>query len=128
IGLDMYMKMLSEAILKVQGMEEEKQEDNVRIDISRHVSENYVSDDDIKILIHKEINKIKSKKQKLDLISEFTDRFGKLTEEILLYIEERYLQVLLKKFSITNVMETNNLVMAIIPKEISEKIDAERLF
>lgn len=128
IGLDMYMKMLSEAILKVQGIEEEKTEDNVRIDISRHVSENYVSDDDIKILIHKEINKIKSKKQKLDLINEFTDRFGKLTEEILLYIEERYLQVLLKKFSITNLMETNNLVMAIIPKEASEKVDTEKLF
>jgi len=128
IGLDMYMKMLSEAILKVQGIEEEKEEENVRIDISKHVSDDYVSDDDIKILIHKEINKIKTKEQKQKVISEFTDRFGKLTDEILLYIEERYLQALLKKFKITNVMETNNLVMAIIPKDVSSKLDTEKLF
>lgn len=128
IGLDMYMKMLSEAIQKVRGVEVEKEEENIRIDISRHVAEDYVSDDDIKILIHKEINKIKSKRQKEALIQEFTDRFGKLNEEILLYIEERYLQTLLKKFKIKNVMETNNLVMIIIPKKVSNELDTEKLF
>src|SRR5690554_1021454 len=128
IGLDMYMKMLSEAIQKVRGVEVEKEEENIRIDISRHVAEDYVSDDDIKILIHKEINKIKSKRQKEELIQEFTDRFGKLNEEILLYIEERYLQTLRKKFKIKNVMETNNLVMIIIPKKVSNELDTEKLF
>src|SRR5690606_40330663 len=65
----------------------------------------------------------KSKRQKEALIQEFTDRFGKLNEEILLYIEERYLQTLLKKFKIKNVMETNNLVMIIIPKKVSNELD-----
>ncbi|MCK9471356.1 MAG: transcription-repair coupling factor [Bacilli bacterium] len=128
IGLDMYMKMLNEAIKKVQGIPEEKEEENYRIEISKHVDESYVSDDDIKILIHKEIHKIKSKEDKEEIITEFSDRFGKLNEEILLYIEERYLQKLLKKFKIHNVMESNNLVMAIFNKKTSKEVNAEKLF
>lgn len=128
IGLDMYMKMLNEAIKKVKGIEEEKEEESFKIDISKHVDESYVSDDDIKILIHKEIHKISTRKDKEEIIKEFTDRFGKLNEEILLYIEERYLQKLLKKFKIHNIMETNNLAMAIFSKKVTKDLDAEKLF
>ena len=128
IGLDMYMKMLNEAIKKVKGIPEEKEEVNYKIDISKHVDENYVSDDDIKILIHKEIHKIKSLEEKNQKIKEFTDRFGKLNEEILIYIEERYLQTLLKKFNVNNIMESNNLVMVMFSKKISKNLDTEKLF
>src|SRR5690606_15436884 len=128
IGLDMYMKMLNEAINKVKGIQEEKEEENYKIDISKHVDENYVSDDDVIILIHKEIHKIKTKADKEELIKEFTDRFGKLNEEILIYIEERYLQTLLRKFKANNLMETNNLVMVILSKKVSSELDAGKLF
>jgi transcription-repair coupling factor (superfamily II helicase) len=101
IGLDMYMKMLNEAINKAKGIPEAEPEKQYIIEVSKHVDESYVSDDDIKILIHKVIYKIKTKEDKDTVIQEFTDRFGKLNEEILTYIEERYLQTLLKKFEVS---------------------------
>lgn len=128
IGLDMYLKLLSEAINKVKGIKEEKEEVDIKIDVSKYVSHNYVSDDEIKILIHKEIHKIKTAKDKIELIKEFTDRFGKLNEEILIYIEERYLQTLLRKYEINNLMEATNQVTIIFKKAITKKIDAEKLF
>lgn len=128
IGLDMYMKMLNEAIKKVKGIPEEKVEENYKIEISKHVDESYVSDDDIKILIHKEIHKINTKEDKLSLINEFTDRFGKLNEEILIYIEERYLQKLLKKFKVNNIMESTYLVMVMFSKKVSKELDVEKMF
>ena len=52
IGLDLYMKMLSDSINKLKGIEEKKEnEANYNIKVAKHVSNKYVSDDDIKIYI-----------------------------------------------------------------------------
>jgi len=128
IGLDMYMKMLNEAINKVKGIKDEEEEKRYNIEVSKHVDESYVSDDDIKILIHKEIYKIKTKKEKSSVIQEFTDRFGKLNDEILTYIEERYLQTLMKEFKVKNIMENQNVVMVIISKNKTLELKPDRLF
>ena len=126
IGLDMYLKLLEESVNQITGKKSVQEEKNYLIEVSRHVNESYVSDDDIKILIHKEINRIKTKTDKTRLIEEFTDRFGRLNDEILTYIEERYLQVLLRKFKAENVFETQNRAMVIIsedkPKQLIQKM------
>lgn len=128
IGLDMYMKMLSEAINKVKGIKEPEQEKPYLIEVSKHVDESYVSDDDIKILIHKEIYRIKSKTEKEQVIQEFTDRFGKLNREILTYIEERNLQTLLKEYEVNNILESQNMVMVVISKRKTAQLSAEKIF
>lgn len=127
VGIDMYMKLLDEAINKVNGIEKEK-ETSYQIEISKHVNENYVSDDSIKILIHKEISSIDSLEYKEKIINDFTDRFGKLNDEILLYIEEKYLESLLRKFNIINILEAKYLVTIIVPSEDSLKIKGDELF
>lgn len=128
IGLDMYMKMLNEAVNRAKGIKEEPEETKYQIDVSKHVDESYVSDDDIKIYIHKEIYKIRTKEEKESVIQELTDRFGKLNEEILTYIEERYLQTLLKMFDVHQIMETNNQVTVAFSKSATKRMSAEKLF
>ncbi|MFA6611491.1 MAG: transcription-repair coupling factor [Bacilli bacterium] len=127
VGIDMYMKLLEEAVNKIKGIPE-KQDVSYQIDVSKHVDESYVSDDAIKILIHKEISSIDSKETKLKIIGDFTDRFGKLNTEILLYIEEKYLESLLKKFNITHILEAKYLVTIIIPEKDSLTIKGDELF
>lgn len=128
IGIDMYMKLLNEVLNKIKGIEEEKKT-NYRIDVSKHVDKGYVSDDDIIIYIHKKISKISTKDEKESVIKELKDRFGKLSNEILTYIEERYLESLLRKYKIRekDVMETSMLATIIIPSEISDKISGDKL-
>ena len=128
IGLDMYLKLLEESVNQITGKKSVQEEKNYLIEVSRHVNESYVSDDDIKILIHKEINRIKTKTDKTRLIEEFTDRFGRLNDEILTYIEERYLQVLLRKFKAENVFETQNRAMVIISEDKTKAIDSQKMF
>ncbi|MDD3999585.1 MAG: transcription-repair coupling factor [Bacilli bacterium] len=128
IGLDMYMKMLNEAMNKVRNIEPQAKQEPYLIDVSKHVDEAYVSDDEIKILIHKEIYKVKTAEDKLRVISEFTDRFGKLNQEILTYIEERYLQTLLKAYDVKSVLETQYQAMIVISKEITKNLSAESIF
>lgn len=127
IGLDMYMKMLDDSIKKVKGIEV-KEETNYSIEISKYVDKKYVEDDSIRIYIHKEISQIESEEDKEKVINEFTDRFGKLSKEILLYIEEKYLESLFRYFKITNIMEAKYFVSVIIPNETLEKVKAEQFF
>ena len=126
MGIDMYMKLLNEAIDKVKGIEKEEQT-NYKIEISKHIEKEYVDDDAIIIYIHKEINKIDNKELKEKTIKELTNRFGKLSKNVLAYIEERYLESLLRKFKINKINIGPNLVVASIPKNISEKIKGEEI-
>ncbi len=129
IGMDLYMKLLNEAINEEKGIQPE--ESNIRkyhLDISRHVDESYVDEDQIRIDIHKSINKIKSRDQIKALIDEYTDRYGKLNEEILLYMEEKYLEYLLKQNGVEAFKETPNEIIFNFDEEATSHINLQKLF
>lgn len=123
IGMDLYMKLLNEAINEIKGTTIEESKPRIfNIDISRHVSPEYVSDEEIRIEIHQSINKIKSRDQVKMLISEYTDRYGKLSEDILLYMEEKYLEYLLKTKCVENFKEKEDMVQFNFDSDFSSKI------
>jgi transcription-repair coupling factor (superfamily II helicase) len=124
MGIDMYMKLLKEAINKEKGIEEE-QKVNYHIDVPKHIEREYVSDDVIIIYIHKEINSISTLEDKENTIIELENRFGKLSKNVLDYIEERYLESLLRYFHIDKVNEAPNLITIHIPKNESSNLKGE---
>ena len=129
VGMDLYMKLLNEAINEEKGLP--KEEDNIRkyhIDVSRHVDEKYVEDDAIRIEIHQSISKIKSREQINMLIKEYTDRYGKLSEQILLYMKEKYLEYLLKKLDVESFKETSDEIKIVFDEDISSRMNATKLF
>ncbi len=126
IGIDMYMKLLNEAIDKSKGIEKEEKI-NYKIDVSKHIEKEYVDDDAIIIYIHKEINKIESYEDKQNTIAELQNRFGKLSDNVISYIEERYLESYLRKYKINKVAVAPNLVTIIIPKNVSDTIRGEEI-
>lgn len=111
IGVELYMKILNEVINELKGIKpEEELKKYYNISISKHIDPQYVYDDDLRISMHKEISNIKSRDQIQALILEYTDRYGKLTDEILLYMEEKYLEHLLKAKHIENFKENDRQV------------------
>lgn len=123
IGMDLYMKLLNEAINEVKGIiPEEPNPRQFNIDISRHISPSYVSDDEIRIDIHQSINKIKSRDQINALVTEYTDRYGKLSNDILLYMEEKYLEFLLKSRGVEAFKEKDQIIQFNFDLETSLKI------
>lgn len=126
VGIDMYMKLLNEAVNKIKGIEE-KQKINYRIDVSKHVEREYVSDDSIIIYIHKEINSIETKEDKENTINILSDRFGKLSSTILDYVEERYLEALLRKMDIKKIKDAETYVEFTIPREYSSKLKGDEV-
>lgn len=129
VGLEMYMKMLNEEINKLQGVNlEEDNSPKYNIEVSKHVSNNYVSDDDVKIYIHKMITSIKNSEEKDALIYELVDRFGKLSDEIITYIDKVYLESLLKKADIEDIKESKTEVKITFSAKASSNINGATLF
>ena len=126
VGIDMYMRLLDEAIKKTQGIET-KVPTQYKIEVNKHVEDTYVSDDAIKIYIHQTINSIETKAKKKNVINELIDRFGKVSEDILMYIEEIYLESLLRKANIKVVNESETKVSMFIPEDESNRIKGDKL-
>ena len=129
VGMDLYMKLLNEAIEEEKGIQKQEEQKRLyNLDISRHVEEDYVSDDALRIEIHKSINKISSRDQIKALIEEYTDRYGKLSDDILLYMEAKYLEFLLKACGVEKFLEKDTEVVFNFDDDASSKINAQKIF
>ncbi len=108
IGLSLYMKMIEEEIRRLNGEEvmEEDTDNKSLVNVSTHISDDYASDEDMKIEIHQLINEVDSKTSMDRIKSILEDRFGKVTEEMEIYMYEEWFEKLAYKLEIVNVKQT----------------------
>lgn len=132
IGIELYLKMLNEAVRKSKGEkiieEDTKKNDKPLIEVSTHISDSYISDVELKILIHKKINEVKDETTLNDICDELSDRFGKISEEMEIYMYEEWFEKIAKSLGINKVVTMKNNIDIELPCELSSKIDGERLF
>ena len=124
--------MLNEAVRKSKGEkiieEDTKKNDKPLIEVSTHISDSYISDVELKILIHKKINEVKDETTLNDIRDELSDRFGKISEEMEIYMYEEWFEKIAKSLGINKVVTMKNNIDIELPCELSSKIDGERLF
>lgn len=132
IGIELYLKMLNDAVRKSKGEkiieEDTKKNDKPLIEVSTHISDSYISDVELKILIHKKINEVKDETTLNDIRDELSDRFGKISEEMEIYMYEEWFEKIAKSLGINKVVTMKNNIDIELPCELSSKIDGERLF
>lgn len=127
VGIDLYLKMLEEETKKLKG-EEITEDENTQplISVSTHISDSYVKEQDLKIEIHRIINQIDSKESLEKTRQELEDRFGKLNEDMIIYMYEEWFEKLVKKLNIKRVHQTKNTIEVTI--SASQIKDGENLF
>ena len=131
VGIDLYLKMLQDEIDRLKGItpkEEIIQNEKPLLDVSTHISDNYTDDDNLKIAVHKQINTIDSFEKLKEVQSDLEDRFGKLDETIIIYMYEEWFEKLAKELEVEKVNSTKNSIEIMFSKEITNKIDGEKLF
>ena len=133
IGIELYLKMLKDAVLKIKGeyVEEEVDEnlDNKSlIDVETHISDSYISDEDLKIEIHKKINEVNSFEKLNEVKNELEDRFGKVSESLEIYMYEVWFEKLANKLEIKKVNQTKTFIDLELSFDVSKKINGEELF
>ena len=133
VGIDLYLKLLNQAIRKSKGEKVSNEEDDNKnekplISVSTHIDDKYVDEAELKILIHKKINLVDSYDSFCDVKEELEDRFGKLGEDIIIYMYEEWFEKIAKSLMIEELQDTDKLVDMTLPKEISSQINGEKLF
>ena len=130
IGIELFMEMLNEEILKLQGKEIPKEEEKPMplIEVETYIDDKYTDDNDLKIEIHKKINTIDSYESLDKVKNELEDRFGKLSEELIIYMHEELFEKMAKKLNIENIKQTKNSIEITLNKEMTKQVDGDVLF
>ena len=131
IGIDLYLKMLKEEVDKLKGIKvDDDKEESVKplIEVETHISSEYAPDDEIKLELHKLINDINSEEDIENLCKVIKDRFGKVTEEMIIYMHEEWFEKQAKSLNITETKQTKTYIEIVLPQYISKQIDGEKLF
>ena len=134
VGIELYMQMIEEEMRRMKGelIEDDEEEENTSnrslVEVETHISDDYVSDEDIKIEIHKKINEIDGYKKLLEIKHELEDRFGKINKTLEIYMFEEWFEKQAKELGITTVRQSEREIEIELPKELSSKIEGDKFF
>lgn len=128
VGVSLYLKMLDEEIKKEKGEAIKNEEDDQRLKISRHIDKDYISDDYTVIDIHSRISKIQSLDELNNMVSELTDRFGKVRDNLLEYMYSKLSENLMNSMDFERVDIFDYQIRFVISEEKSKDIDATSIF
>jgi len=132
IGLETYLEILNEEIEKIKHPINEdinkKPLKAKEILTSRTIDDKYISNDEVKIEIHKKIDKLNSLKGLEELSEELHDRFGDYDESLKYYMYEKLYQYLIEKEDIDNVISNDNEITLFYSKEKTRTLDGNKLF
>ena len=129
VGIDLYMKILNDEVRRIQG-EEVEEETNAPplLNIATHINDDYVSENELKIEIHKLINTIDSYDKLKKVKEEIEDRFGKIDYEMEIYMYEEWFDKIARHAGVIKVNQTKTMVEIIFSVEATKKINGEKLF
>lgn len=132
VGIDLYLKMLNDEVAYKKNItleiEEEELDKPPLLSVTTHIDDSYVSEDELKIEIHRKINEIDSKEKFDEVKRELEDRFGKINEDIIIYMYEEWFEKLASRVKIGKVNQTKNSIELVFPMEVISKMDTEELF
>ena len=132
VGLELYLKMIEEEMNVSKGIASEEDDENIDesslIDVETHIADEYVSDETIKIEIHKMINEIYDYNSLVNIKTEIEDRFGKVNETILIYMYQEWFEKVAKRLGVEKVIQEKGYIQFNLPVNVSDKINGEKMF
>jgi transcription-repair coupling factor (superfamily II helicase) len=131
VGIDLYLKLLNEEVARKKNLNlppEEENDSKPLLNVSTHIEDSYVSEDDLKIEIHRKINKIDSKEKLEEVKSELEDRFGRISEDMLIYMYEEWFEKLANVIGLKRVSQTKNSIEMVFPDEVVSKLKVDEVF
>lgn len=131
VGIDLYLRLLNEEVARKKNINlpvEEEEDSKPLLNVSTHIDDSYVVEDDLKIEIHRKINEIDSKDKLEEVKNELEDRFGKISEDMLVYMYEEWFEKLANTVSIKRVSQTKNSIELVFPENVVNKIKVDELF
>ena len=95
IGYELYCKLVEDAVKELSGEKIEmdaEAEVSIELPVKAYISNDYISDELVKLHMYKKIASIRSKEDRSELIDELLDRFGEIPSETLNLIEIAFIK------------------------------------
>ena len=129
VGIDLYLKILNDEVRKLKGEEvNDIKDDTPLMNISTHIKDDYVFENNLKIEIHRMINTIDSYEKLKSVKEELEDRFGKIDHEMEIYMYEEWFEKLAQKHGVIKINKKKTSVEMIFSVEKTKSIDGEKIF
>ena len=129
VGIELFTKMVEETISEIKGeVVEEDLSNKALIDVNTHIDDKYVSDESVRIEIHQLINTVSDEKSLIKVKNEIEDRFGKVSDDLIIYMYEEWFEKLASKLKINKVIQNKDYIEITLPSEVSDKINGEKFF
>lgn len=131
VGYELYVKMLNDEVMHLKGIktkEEVKEDEKPLIEVETHIKNEYIDNDSLKIEIHKKINEIDSYDKLEEVKKELEDRFGKVDNDLDIYMHEIWFENLAKKYNVLRVNKTDLFIELVFNNDAINNIDVQKLF
>ncbi len=130
VGIELFIEMLNNEINNLKGIRQPETIKNNQplIEVDTAIEDNYVSEEDLKIEIHKKINQIDSYAKLIEVKNEIEDRFGKLSDTLVIYMYQEWFERIAYSLGITDIKQTNNFIEVILNEEQTNKLNVQELF
>ena len=131
VGIDLYLKLLNEEVARKKNISlPEEVEEDVKplLNVSTHIEDKYVSEDELKIEIHRKINEIDSYQKLESVKNELEDRFGKISIDLLVYMYEEWFEKLANKVGVKRVSQTKNSIEMVFPENVVSRLKVDEIF
>ena len=136
VGIDLYLRMLNDEINRrndnnnfvEESVEENTNENKAFLNVTTHIDDSYVQEDDLKIEIHKIINSVDSREKFESVKLELEDRFGRISEDVIIYMYEEWFENLAKKLKVSNVHQNKNSIEIVFPGTVVSKFKVDEIF
>ena len=125
VGYDMYMKLLSEAVLEARGIEvPARAECSADLAVAANIPERYISSAEQRMDIYRRIALIRSEEEADDLIDELIDRFGDMPPGVNALIQVALLRGEAGRAGITDISQKQGSLRFTVSDFDMEKVSA----
>lgn len=132
VGVDLFLSMLDNQVKLLKGEDvtdlTSDLSDKPIVEVSTSIDDSYVNDEEVKILIHKKINMIDSYEKLESVKYELEDRFGKITDDMYIYMHQEWLDKLAKKLGISDVKQVRDIIEIYLPYDLTNNLNVQELF
>ncbi|CCV65039.1 Transcription-repair coupling factor (Superfamily II helicase) [Paracholeplasma brassicae] len=129
VGMELYLKLLEESVNEKKGIKKEAKKEQQDIVLSaRHIDENYISSDEVRVEIHKRISSINTLNEAKNLEIELEDRFGRVDQELIVYMYEKLFKKYCSKLGVEKTIKSKTDLTILLSIEASKQVNGEKLF
>jgi transcription-repair coupling factor (superfamily II helicase) len=129
VGFDLYMQMLEEELAERQGNPISKpiERKQSSIKVEKHIPDDYTSNPETKIMIHRKIGELSSSVDFTSLINELTDQFGYVPDSLKAFMQKIIFDQFVVQLHIDQIQEANETIRLRVDREFSEQLLADHI-